>query len=120
MEHKFTFISDVPSSTTSSSCTSHALMTKSDIVAFAIGNPANKSHVKLSARNRNYLGMDTADSFTKRHNHELQRCSQFYSLSSIYNETSTKDKHRLKTKDIKRIYLNGKKYFLRLFICFVR
>jgi hypothetical protein len=109
MEQRF------PSSLSSISYTPE---TKSDIIAVAIANPANKSNAKLSEKNEDLLGFDIADLLTKRHNLELQRCSQFYSLASIFNETTTKDKHRMKLKNIRKIYSMGRKYFLRLFICF--
>jgi hypothetical protein len=116
MERKFTFISNTLSS--SSSSTPYTPKTKADIIACAVGNPANKSKAKLSVTNQNLLGDDIADLFTKRHNSELQRCSQFYSLASIFNETSTRDRHRMKIKNIKKMYSTGRKYFLRLFICY--
>ena len=90
---------------------------KSDIIAFALGNPANKIKAKLSKTNQNLLGSDMANVFITRHNHELQRCSQFYSLASIFNETSTKDKHRMKVKNIKRMYSTGRKHIIKLFVC---
>ncbi|CAF2667083.1 unnamed protein product [Rotaria sp. Silwood2] len=111
MEHKFTFISSISSSTT------YTPETKFEIIAFAMGNPVNKTQTKLSKNNENLLGFDIANLLTKRHNDELQRCSQFYSLASIYNETSTKDKHQMKTKNIKKIYSTGRKYIVRFFIC---
>ncbi|CAF0996490.1 unnamed protein product [Rotaria sordida] len=110
MKQKFTFMSTISSSR-------YISETKLDIIAFANGNPANKTKAKLSKNNRYLLGSDIADLFTKRHNYELQRCSQFYSLASVYNETLTKDKHRMKIKDMKKIYSTGRKYILRLFIC---
>jgi hypothetical protein len=94
------------------SITSHIYETKSDIISCAIGNPINQRKSKLSKINRNFLGSDIAKLFVKRHNNELQRCSQFYSLASIFNETSTKDKHQSKWNDIK------KRYFTQLFQCF--
>jgi hypothetical protein len=118
MEQRFTFTSSTSSSSSSSSCASYTPETKSDIIAFAIGNPANKLSAKLSENNQNLLGSDIADLFAKRHNHELQRCSQFYSLASIFNERTTKDKHRMNTKNFKKMYSTGRKYILRLFICF--
>jgi hypothetical protein len=102
-----------------SSTASYTPETKSDIIAFAIGNPVNKSKAKLSQKNDQFLGGSTiSDVFIKRHNCELQCCSQFYSLASIYNETSTKDKHRMKIKNIKKMSFSVRKYLLRLFICF--
>ena len=102
-----------------SSAASYTLETKSDIIAFAIGNPVNKSKAKLSQKNDQFLGGSSiSDVFIKRHNCELQRCSQFYSLASIYNETSTRDKHRMKIKDIKKMSFSVRKYLLRLFICY--
>ncbi|CAF0875855.1 unnamed protein product [Rotaria sp. Silwood1] len=111
MEQKFTYISSISSSAT------YTPETKLDIIAFAMGNPANKTKAKLSKNNENLLGSDMANLFTKRYNYELQRCSQFYSLASIYNETSTKDKHRMKIKNMKKIYSTGRKYIARFFIC---
>src|SRR5690242_6232891 len=118
MKQKFT--SNTLSSSSSSSSASYTPETKSDIITLAVGNPANKTNAKLSQNNENLLGYDIADLFTKRHNHELQRCSQFYSLASIFNETSTNDKHRMKIKNIKKMYFDGRKYILRLFICFYK
>jgi hypothetical protein len=112
---KFQYIS---MTTSSSSSMSYTPETKSDIIALAIGNPANKSKAKLSQKNQTFLGYGIADLLIKRHNHELQRCSQFYSLASIYNETSTKDKHRMKMDNIKKLSFSGRKYILRFFICF--
>ncbi len=112
MEQGCTFIS------TTSSSVSYTPKTKLEIIAFAIGNPANKSKTKLSEKNENLLGFDIANLLTKRHNYELQRCSQFYSLASIFDETSTKDKHQMKIKNIKKMYSTGRKYFLRLFSCY--
>jgi hypothetical protein len=116
MEKGFSFASSVPSSSSLSGF--YTPVTKSDIIAFAIGNPANKLTAKLSKNNHNLLGSDIAGSLVKRHNHELQRCSQFYSLASIFNETTTKDKHRTTTKNMKKMHFTGRKYILRLFICF--
>ena len=101
-----------------SSYASYAVETKSDIIAFAVGNPVNKSKAKLSKNNQNLLGYDIADLLITRHNHELQRCKQFYSLATIYEETSTKDKHRIGIKHLKKMYSAGRKYILRLFVCF--
>lgn len=94
------------------SITSYIYETKSDVISCAIGNPRNQRDVKLSKINRNYLGTKIAKLFVKRHNKELERCSQFYSLSSIFNETLTKDKHQSRWNNIK------KKYFIELFQCF--
>jgi hypothetical protein len=114
MEQGFIFISRT---STSLSSVSYTPETMSDIITFAIGNPANKSTARLSKNNQNLLGSDIAELLAKRHNHELQRCSQFYSLSSIFNETTTRDKHRMNMKNIKKMYTTGRKYILRLFIC---
>jgi hypothetical protein len=92
-------------------------VTKSDIIAFAVGNPANKSQAKLSKFNRTLLGSDTADMLARRHNKELQRCSQFYSLASVFNETTTKDKHSVNRKNLQKMCSTGRKYLARLFIC---
>ncbi len=110
----------VSSASTSSSSSSSGsyLETKSDIIACAIGNPANKFNAKLSRNNEHLLGFDIADSLIKRHNRELQRCSQFYSLASLFNEKSTKDKHRFRIKNMKKMYTTGRKYISRLFICY--
>jgi hypothetical protein len=108
----------ISKSTTSSSSMSWTPKTKVDIVAFAVGNPANKTKSRLSKTNQNLFGNDSADLFTKRHYHELQRCSQFYSMASILNETSTKDKHRMNTESIKKMISTGQKYIIRLFACF--
>ncbi len=116
MEQRFTFISYASSSSSFSSA-AYTPETKLNIISLAMGNPANRSKAKLSENNQNLLGFNNGDLFAKRYNHELQRCSQFYSLASIFNETSTKDKHRIKLKNIKNMYSTGRKYFLRLFIC---
>lgn len=110
MKQKCSLISSISSS-------SYTLETTSDIIAFAIGNPANKITAKISVNNRNLLGSDIANRLAKRHNRELRRCSQFYSLASIFDETTTRDKHRMKIHNIKQMYFTGRKYILRLFIC---
>jgi len=92
--------------------------TKSDIIALAVGNPLNRSNAKLSQVNQELLGLGDAGLLTRRYNHELQRCSQFYSLASIYNEISTKDKHRSYKRNVKKMYSSGKRHLLRLFICY--
>jgi len=94
------------------SITSWSPETKSDIILYAISNPINHSKTKLSKINQNLLGSNIAKLFARRHRNELKRCSQFYSLASIFNETSTKDKHRTQTNNI------TKNYFIRLFGCF--
>ncbi|CAF0861755.1 unnamed protein product [Adineta steineri] len=86
--------------------------TKTDIITYANGNPKNQTQAKLSQINQDFLGSDISKIFVRRHHNELQRCSQFYSLASIYNETLTKDKHYTKSNNI------TKKYFIRLFRCF--
>lgn len=96
---------------------SYKLETKLDIITFAMGNPANKINTRMSKNNEKLLGSGVAYLFTRRHNIELQRCSQFYSLASIYDETTTKDRHQLKRKNIKKICSTGRKYLVRLFIC---
>ena len=111
MEQKFQYQSNTSSS-------SNTPETKSDIIALAVGNPINRSDAKLSKKNQNLLIYDDADLFVKRHNDELQRCSQFYSLASLFHETSSKDKHRLNRRNIKKMYYTGRKNFLKLFICF--
>ncbi len=120
MDKGFIFKGKMSSSFSSSlsSSGSYTPETKSDIIACAIGNPANKSNAKLSRNNEYLLGSDIAYSLIKRHNHELQRCSQFYSLASLFNEKSTKDKHRFQIKNIRKMYSTGRKYISRLFICF--
>jgi hypothetical protein len=115
MEQRLTVISNASSSSSSAVYTPK---TKSNIILLAMGNPANRSKAKLSKNNQNLLGSNNGDLFAKRYNHELQCCSQFYSLASIFNETSTKDKHRMKRKNIKKMYSTGRKYILRLFICY--
>ncbi|CAF0718829.1 unnamed protein product [Adineta steineri] len=116
MKHKFTFVSSI-SSISSATHLYYTPETKSDIIAFAIGNPENKVTAKLSKNNQKFLGSDIGDLLIQRHNHELQRCSQFYSLASIFNETTTKDKHPMKLRNIKKMYSTGRKYFFRLFLC---
>jgi hypothetical protein len=121
MEKKFTFkrkISFSFSSSSSYSSASYTPETKSDIIARAIGNPANKSNAQLSQNNEHLLGSDIAHSLIKRHNYELQRCSQFYSLASLFNEKSSKDKHRFQIKNIRKMSSTGRKYISRLFMCF--
>ncbi|UJR38325.1 hypothetical protein I4U23_030995 [Adineta vaga] len=113
MKREFVFIPSVSSSFGSSD----SLETKSDIIAFAIGNPVNKKAAKLSQSNEDLLGIDNAKLFTRRHNNELQRCSQFYSLASLFNEKTTKDKHRINGKNIQKMCSTARKYLLQLFIC---
>ncbi|CAF1341551.1 unnamed protein product [Adineta ricciae] len=76
-----------PSISSASTLSSYTPETKSDIISFAI----------------DLLGMEDAKLFTKRHNSELQRCSQFYSLASLFHETTTKDKHRLNGRDVQKL-----------------
>ncbi|CAF3351335.1 unnamed protein product [Rotaria socialis] len=111
MENRFTCKSIVSSSP------SYPPIKKLDIITFAMGNPANKMNARLSKNNQHLLGLDASNQFVKRHNLELQRCSQFYSLASIYNETATKNKHGINRKNVKKIYSTGRKYMVRLFIC---
>lgn len=91
--------------------------TKSDIIAFAVGNPINKIHARLSQNNEFWIGESAADTFIRRHNRELQRCSQYYSLASLYNESLTKDKHSKMRKNLRKIYPSVRKSFLKLFSC---
>lgn len=100
------------------SCQTDSPDTKSDIIAFAIGNPANRSYAKLSRYNEHFLGTELTNMLTKRYNNELQRCAQFYSLSSIFNETSTKDKHRFDKKNMKKISSIIRNCLQRVFSCF--
>jgi hypothetical protein len=72
---------------------SYVFETKSDIISRTNGNPKNQSKGKLSQINRNIFGSNLTKLFIKRHYNELQRCRQFYSLTSLFNETATKDKH---------------------------
>ena len=102
----------------SSCCQSDLSETKSDIIAFAISNPVNRSAARLSQTNEHFLGTELANALTKRYNNELQRCAQYYSLASIFNETSTKNKHRFVKKNTKKIYFTIREYLLRLFVCF--
>jgi hypothetical protein len=83
MARRFTYVS----------IESHVLEIKSDLISYANGNPKNQSKGKLSRINRNFFGTKLTKLFVRRHHNELQRCSQFYSLSSVFNETATKDKH---------------------------
>ena len=118
MEKGFIFKRKVSSASSSSSSSSGSYPeTKSDIIACAIGNPANKSNAKLSRNNELLLGFDISDSLVKRHNRELQRCSQFYSLASLFNEKSSNDKHRFQLKNMKKMYSTGRKCISRLFMC---
>jgi hypothetical protein len=83
MDRRFTYVS----------IESYVLEIKSDLISYANGNPKNQSKGKLSRINRNFFGTKLTKLFVRRHHNELQRCSQFYSLASIFNETATKDKH---------------------------
>lgn len=99
------------------SCQTDLSETKSDIIAFAFGNPANRSYAKLSRYNEHFLGTDLANLLTKRYNNELQRCAQYYSLASLFNETSTKDKHRFNKKNMKKISTIIRESLQRIFSC---
>ena len=83
---------------------------QSDSFTLAFFSPITPIKSKLSVKNQHLLGYNTANIFIKRHQSELRRCSQFYSLASLFNERVTKDKHRKAAKNIRT-------YLLRLFRC---
>ncbi len=78
--------------------------TKSDIISRAMGNPKNQSKETLSRINRDFLGSNITKLFVRRHHNELKRCAQFYSLTSLFNETASKDKHKSTKKNYFRCF----------------
>lgn len=68
------------------------------------------ARTRLSVKNEDFLGEEMAEILIERHCNELRRCSQFYSLASIFDEKLTEDKHQ-------RIFKNLRFYLRHLFDC---